>query len=97
MVSCGTAVVVSGERLPALSISWEEPSSAAVQRLRCLLLGVFARGRRGAVAADRDRVSELLIEDGDEQLARGLDLARVHGQADFDPDAVEWFVPEDES
>jgi len=38
-----------------------------------------------------------LIEDGDEQLARGLDLARVHGQADFDPDAVEWFVPEDES
>jgi hypothetical protein len=34
-----------------------------------------------------------LLEDGDEQLARGLDLARVHGQDDFDPEAGEWFVP----
>ena len=34
-----------------------------------------------------------LIEEGDEQLARGLDLARVHGQVDFDPDTGEWFVP----
>jgi len=33
-----------------------------------------------------------LLEDGDEQLARGLDLARVHGQVDIDPDAGEWLV-----
>ena len=30
-----------------------------------------------------------LLEDGDEQLSRGLDLARLYGQADFDPDADE--------
>jgi len=34
-----------------------------------------------------------LIQDGDGQLARGLDLARAHGQVDFDPGAGEWFVP----
>jgi len=34
-----------------------------------------------------------LLEDGDAQLARGLDLARVHGQVDFDPESGEWFVP----
>lgn len=33
-----------------------------------------------------------LVEDGDTQLARGLDLARIHGQVDFDPESGEWFV-----
>ena len=37
-----------------------------------------------------------LLEDGDQQVARGLDLARVHGQVDFDPAAGEWFVPVDD-
>ena len=36
-----------------------------------------------------------LIEDGDAQLARGLKLARVHGQVDYDPGLDEWFVPDD--
>jgi len=31
---------------------------------------------------------------GDEQLARGLELARAHGQVDFDPESGEWFFPE---
>jgi len=31
-----------------------------------------------------------LVEHGDEQLARGLDLARRHGQVDWDVDADEW-------
>jgi hypothetical protein len=29
-------------------------------------------------------------QDGDEQLGRGLDLARVHGQVDYNPDGREW-------
>jgi hypothetical protein len=36
-----------------------------------------------------------LIDEADEQLARGLDLARVHGQVDWDAVAGEWFVHDD--
>ena len=35
-----------------------------------------------------------LTEDGDEQLGLGLDLARQHGQVDWNPNEGEWFVPE---
>ena len=35
-----------------------------------------------------------VLEEGGEQLGRGLDLSRVHGQVDWDVDAGEWFVPE---
>jgi hypothetical protein len=34
-----------------------------------------------------------LLEDGDEQLGRGLDLGRRHGQVDYDVETDEWFVP----
>jgi hypothetical protein len=34
-----------------------------------------------------------LIADGDEQLGRGLDLAREYGQVDWDLDRGEWVVP----
>ncbi len=33
------------------------------------------------------------LKDGGEQLGRGLDLAREHGQVDRDPEPEEWFVP----
>ena len=36
-----------------------------------------------------------LLQDGDGQLGRGLDLARLYAQVDYDPDDDEWFVPED--
>ena len=36
-----------------------------------------------------------LIADGDEQLGRGLDLAREHGQVDWDADPGKWIVPPD--
>ena len=35
------------------------------------------------------------LQDCDEQLGRGLDLARLHGQVDYDPHDDEWFVPDD--
>ncbi len=34
-----------------------------------------------------------LGNEGDVQLDRGLDLAKVHGQVDYDPEDEEWFVP----
>lgn len=36
-----------------------------------------------------------LIDDGDAQLARGLELARRMGQVDWDTAIGEWFVPPD--
>jgi hypothetical protein len=36
-----------------------------------------------------------LVKDGDEQLGRGLDLAREYGQVNWDPDRGLWFVPSD--
>ena len=36
-----------------------------------------------------------LLEDGDEQLGQGLDLAKIHGQVDWDEEVGEWFVPDD--
>jgi hypothetical protein len=36
-----------------------------------------------------------LMEDGDEQLVRGLDLARRLGHADWGPECEKWFVPDD--
>ena len=37
-----------------------------------------------------------LLEQGDAQLGRGLDMARLHGRhVDYDPDEDEWFIPDD--
>jgi hypothetical protein len=38
-----------------------------------------------------------LLEESDEQLAAGLDMARRLGRADWDDEAAEWFNQEDES
>jgi hypothetical protein len=37
----------------------------------------------------------LVEEYGDEQLGRGLDLARTHDQVDWDPARGEWVVPQE--
>ena len=34
-----------------------------------------------------------LLEQGGEQLGKGLDLARKHGQVDWDVELEKWFVP----
>jgi hypothetical protein len=36
-----------------------------------------------------------LVDDSDEQLAAGLDMAKVHSQADWDLEGGEWFAPAD--
>jgi hypothetical protein len=95
VVRCGSAVIVCGERAPALSVSWVEPSSPLSSGFV-----VFFSECSLEVDVEGWPPSEIvclhcLLEDGDEQLARGLDLARVHGRVDFDPDSGEWFVPED--
>jgi hypothetical protein len=37
-----------------------------------------------------------LVEEGDEMLGSGLDLAREHGQVDWDFELEEWFIPIEE-
>jgi hypothetical protein len=76
-----------GKERPAKSISWDD--------------GYFVVIYSELDPDDPDATPSMpvcldcLVEDGDVQLARGLDLARINGQVDFDVAAGEWFVPED--
>ena len=88
-------VFTVGEKLPAMSISWDQPQA----RNDSGFIVLFSD-----LPPDDDGFDDVpmvpvcmhcLLEDGDEQLGRGLDMAKLHGQVDFDPDAVEWFVPEE--
>ena len=88
--SCGPGAIVVGERPPAMSISWEQPRRPWDSGY-CVIFSEVDPG-------DEVSVSDLvclrcLIEDGDAALGRGLELARRHGQVDFDLETGEWFVP----
>lgn len=86
MVSHGPLVVTVGEKPPAMSVSWGD--------------GFYVMFMADADLNDEEagemQCAHCLMQDGDEQLGRGLDLARVHGQVDWDVDAGEWFVPYDD-
>jgi hypothetical protein len=85
-------LTVGGER-PAMSISWEQPA------------GPYDSGFL-VFFADTDPASDdsptatvclhCLVKEGDEQLGRGLDLAKLHGQVDYDADTDEWFLTDDQ-
>jgi hypothetical protein len=81
-----------GEQPPALSIAWQRPTSAVDSGFSVIFSDY-----------DPDEESDegveavclhCLVQGGDEQVGRGLDLARQHGQVDWDPDAGEWRVPD---
>jgi hypothetical protein len=93
----GQFVLVIGEKPPAMSISFEPPSSPADSGFVVFFGDVlpgedafeeFVEGCSGPVCL------HCLVEDDDEQLGRGLDLVRVHGQVDWDIDRGEWFPAE---
>jgi hypothetical protein len=92
MSRCGTIAMTLGEQPPAMSISWSKPI-APVDSGYIVIFSEFDPD------ADDDRTPTMtvclhcLIQDGDEQLGRGLDLAKRHGQVDYDPASDEWFVP----
>jgi hypothetical protein len=75
------AIVVGKER-PAMSISWEQPLSEADSGF-CIIFSEL-----DPLDPEDDTPSTLLclgclMEDGDVQLGRGLDLAREHGRVDW--------------
>jgi len=92
VVNHGRLVVgVLGSEPPAMSVAWE--------RARPPLSGFTVIYADADLDDDAD-IGELvcigcLLEHGDEQLGRGLDLAREHRQVDWDEEAGEWFVPDD--
>lgn len=86
--------IVVGEEPPAMSVSFAEPAGAFSGYI--VIFADLFPGDPGFDELPSEPVClHCLIQDGDEQLARGLDLAREHGQVDFDPDSGEWFVPEE--
>ena len=92
MVTCGLGVIVVGERPHVMSVMWMPPIVPADSGYSVIYSELDPE-------ADDDQTPSrvvclhCLVEDGDEQLARGLDLGRrVRGQVDYDPDRG-WFVP----
>jgi hypothetical protein len=76
-----------------MSVSWEPPTSRHDSGYV-----VFFAEFDPATDDDPEGVPlclHCLLEDGHTQLGLGLDLARVHGQVDWDAEAGEWVVDED--
>jgi len=80
-----------------MSISWERPTSPQFSGFVVFFADLLPDDPGFDDLPHELVCLNCLVEDGDEQLGVGLDLARVHGQVDFDPDTGEWFVPEDEA
>ena len=92
MSRCGgeLAVLVGSER-PAMSVSFE--GSGGVIPGYLVFFAEYVPGEVEGSTPEELVCVHCLIEEGDTQVARGLELARAHGQVDFDPDSREWFVP----
>lgn len=89
----GRLVCTIGEKRPAMSISWAPPVAPVDSGYIVIFADLFP-GDPGFDDLPRRPVClHCLLEGGDEQLGRGLDLARKLGQVDWDEEAEEWFVP----
>lgn len=90
-----TLALIVGQQPPAMSISWEPPI-APVDSGFIVIFSEF-----DPLNPEEDETPSMpvclgcLMRDADEQLGRGLDLARKHGRVDFDEEAGEWFLPEE--
>jgi hypothetical protein len=92
VVKHGLAVVVVGERPPAMSVAWVRPTSPFDSGYS-VIYSELDPELEDDPTPSQVVCLDCLIRDGDEQLGRGLDLARRHGQVDYDPATDEWFVP----
>jgi hypothetical protein len=85
-------VITVGETPPAMSISYERPTSRWDSGY-LVLFSEFDPELDDDPTPTQLVCLHCLTEDGDEQLGRGFDLAREHGQVDWDVDRAEWFLP----
>jgi hypothetical protein len=95
MVICGVVAFAVGEKPPAMSISWAPPVGPIDSGFLVFFADLLPENPGFEELPTQPVCLDCLIEDGDEQLARGLDLARRHGRVDWDPDVEEWLVPDD--
>jgi hypothetical protein len=91
----GEVAVVIGEQRPAMSISWEPPGPGEKPFYIIFMADLFPDDEGFDDLPQEMACLHCLIGDGDEQLGRGLDLARLFGQVDWDEEAGKWFVPAD--
>jgi hypothetical protein len=91
---CGVAVVTIGEEPPAMSIAWERPRSRYDSGYSVIFSEFDPELGDDDPTPSHVVCLHCLVEDGDEQLGRGLDLAKRHGQVDWDVELGEWFDPE---
>jgi hypothetical protein len=95
MVRCGVVALTIGKLPPAMSISWAPPAGPIDSGYIVFFSDLFPGDPGFDDLPTQPLCLHCLIEDGDVDLGRGLDLAREHAQVDFDPDSGEWFVPDD--
>ena len=87
--SHGGLAVVVGEQPPAMSVSFADTFFVVFySRLQ-------AESRRQGLDARPAGLLALPARGRRRQLAAGLDIAKVHGQADWNLEADEWIVPTD--
>ena len=91
MVSrCGPGVIVAGTKPPAMSVMYAD-ARGGFSGFSVIFAELDPDDPDDATPATVVCL-HCLIQEGDAQLARGLDLAAAHGQVDFDPELGEWFV-----
>lgn len=90
----GQVAAVVGSERPAMSVSFDK---AGEVDFFVIFFADLLPGDEGFDDLPEELVClHCLVEDhGDEQLGRGLDMARLYGHVDYDPDDDEWFIPDD--
>jgi hypothetical protein len=86
--------IVVGKESPAMSVSWEPPIGPADSGFCVFFAEIDPREESQIESEGEVLCLHCLLDQGGEQLGRGLDLAKVHGQVDYDVELEEWFVPE---
>ena len=95
MIGHGLIAFVVGEKPPAMSISWPPPLAPNDSGYIVFFADLFPGDPGFDYLPSEPVCLHCLLEDGGEQLGRGLDLAKRFAQVDFDPETDEWFVPDD--
>jgi len=93
--SCDRLALVVGDKPPAMSISWEPPTSPYDSGYVVFFSDLLPDEPGFDDLPTQPVCLHCLVEDGDEQLGRGLDLARRHRQVDWDPHTNEWYTAAD--
>lgn len=84
--------VTAGEEPPAMSVSWAKPTSPSDSGYVVIFSELDPDDEEDETPSMLVCL-HCLVQDGGEQLVRGLALAKRHGQVDYDPVTDEWFVP----